>query len=86
MKSPNEQYLIAQELNKLESFLAGQDCNIVGYEVDGEYRIAISSNIGMFPSFYIKDIISLSALHGFSWYISNSCASVHRRDLFIIIY
>lgn len=86
MKSPNEQYLIVQELNKINSFVADAGFNIVGYEADGEYRIAISSTIGMIPEVYIKRIVALSELYGFSWFLSDSCLAVDDGNLIIIIY
>lgn len=86
MKSPNEQYLIAQELTKLESNCDYPSYNIHCYKVDVEYQIAISSNIGMFPGVYIECIIELSERYGYNWYVSDSCSADLDGSLFIIIF
>lgn len=86
MKSPNQQYLIAQELSKIGPSVKLVDYEITSYKRDDNYRLAISNNTGMFTESYIKSVIKLSQQYGFSWYISDICPAVPNNNLFIIIY
>lgn len=86
MKSPNEQYLIAQELSKIGPSFKLVEYEITGFELDNDYKLAISSSCSMFTESYIKSVIKLSEEYDFSWYVSDSCFAVHDGNLFIIIY
>ncbi len=86
MESQNKQYLIAQELNKIVCNVDLADFDIVGYELYGRYKIAITSSYGMFPGTYIAEIVKLSKEYNFKFYISDTCATDIEGDFFLIIY
>lgn len=86
MKSQNQQHLIAQELSKIECNINEADYKIVGYEIDGDYRIAVSPIYGMFSQSYMSIVLKLSKEYGFHFYVSDTCAAIHDINLFIIIY
>lgn len=86
MQSPNQQYLIAQELSKIFSLADSDDFNIVGYELEGSYKIAISSNYGMLPGIYIAEIVKLSQKYKFNFYVSDTTAADIDGDFFLLIY
>lgn len=86
MESQNQQYLIAQELSKIECNVDPAGYKIVGYELSGDFRIAVSSSYGMFSQAYITIILKLSQEYGFRWFIADTCAAIHDENLFIIIY
>ena len=86
MDSPNKQYQIAQELSKYKCNVDSADYNIVGYELSGDFRIAVSSHYGMFPQTYIAIIFKLSQAYGFHFYITDTCSAIHDENMFIIIY
>lgn len=86
MKSPKQQQFIAQELSEIGPSVKLVEYTITGYKRDNNYRLAISSNTGMFTESYIKSVIKLSQQYGFSWYVSDICPAVPNNNLFIIIY
>lgn len=86
MESQNQQYLIAQELNKIVCNVDSADFNIVGYTLHGHYKIAITSSYGMFPGTYITEIVKLSQQYNFKFYISDTCAADIEGDFFLLIY
>lgn len=86
MKSPNKQHLIAQELSTLDYSTQLPSYEITCYEIDNDLRIAISSNIGLFPQHYITSVVKLSQEYGYHFYIRDSCAATRDIKPFIIIY
>lgn len=86
MQSPNQQYLIAQELSKIFSLADSDDFNIAGYTRDENYKIAISSNYGILPGTYIAEIVKLSKKYSFRFYISDTTIADIDGDFFLIIY
>lgn len=86
MKSPNEQYQIAQELSKIGPSAKLVEYEITCYETNDDYRLAISNITGMFTETYIKSVINLSQKFGFNWFVSESCLPFPDGGLFIIIY
>lgn len=86
MLSQNQQYQIAEELRKIFCFTEPEDFNIVCYELEERYKIAVSSNCGMLPGIYIAKIVKLSQEYNFEFYISNTCVADIDGDLFLIIY
>lgn len=85
MESPNQQYLIAQELSKIFSSADINDFNIVGYELVGKYKIAISSNYGLLPGDYISEIVKLSQKYKFKFYVSDTTAADIDGNFFLLI-
>ena len=86
MNSPNEQYQIAQELSKIECYTNEANYDITGYEINGDYRIAVTAKQGMFSQVYIHNVVKLSQQYGFSFFISDICSAIRCKKLFIIIY
>ena len=86
MTSPNQQYLIAQELAKIDCHSDDKIFDIVGYELEGIYKIGILSNLGIFPGDYIKQIYLLSQEYKFKFYITDTCSSFEYGTIYIIIY
>lgn len=60
--------------------------DIAGYELEGIYKIGISSNIGMFPGSYIKQIYLLSQEYKFKFYITDTCSAFENGTIYLIIY
>lgn len=79
MKSPNDQYLIAQVVSNIDSL----DYNIALYDYKDSYRVTVSTKLGMFSQAYIEQMLKLSQVHKFHFYIS---ASFQERGLYMIIY
>lgn len=86
MESQNQQYLIAQELAKIECNINKAVFDVIGYELGGQYKIGISSNLGMFPGPYIALICQLQQEHKFQFYISDTCTAFSEGSIFIVIY
>lgn len=86
MQSPNQQYLIAQELSTIFSVADSADFNVVCYELEGSYKIAISSNYGMIPGIYIAEIVKLGMKHQLKFYVSDNTSADIDGDFFLIIY
>lgn len=82
MKSPKKQHQIAQILSNTDT----AECDVVLYTCKDEYKIAIPSKYGMFPQTLIANILNLSQIHEFNFYISETCYAFQEENVYIIIY
>ena len=86
MISQNQQCLIGQELIKIMCDINTPYIDVTGYELDGQYKIAISSKAGMIPEICIARILRLRREYDFNFYISDTCYISKESGVFIIIY
>lgn len=78
-----------KERNLIKQALTGNDpsfYNIVSYEMDGDYRIAIVANYVIFTQPFIDEVTKLSQKHAFHFWISNTCYAFDKVGLYMIIY